>query len=411
MAKAVKTIQGCSLPGAESRQAWKFSALGKPETVPEAELDTEQCAYGFAAKETISEPMWVNTADPELLAQVVRMELEQKKLDVATDAGSLFHFEVVAEDGPRRQVLASVLTPEALENLPSDVDWARYDLAAQDFSFPADAMTFYRENGEWTVAYSKGEKLAYVHPLGPFDLDEDMLLEAHCLHLRLLEQNLVAGNLMVHLWDPRPETNEMAQRVERYFGVPLTRSEAPSPDASRRMASTLFEPPEVARRRLRRERKAKVVRLLSGVIAIYGVFVLAGWLYLFQRERRLESREAQVKVLLPHAERIQGVQNTWDELRQAVDPNRYPLEIFYQCAQLLPSRGVRLTHFEISGPRIEIRGEASTTAQAIQFRNALLNAESLAYYEWESPKPEILPDGRAKFRASGITRTTPVPTT
>ena len=107
---------------------------------------------------------------------------------------------------------------------------------------------------------------------------------------------------------------------------------------------------------------------------------------------------------MPDATRIQQIQSVWGALKDSVEPDSYPWEIFHQCAVLLPAHGVRLTHFEVNGPRLVVRGEASTTAHAIQYRNALLNAPTLAGYQWESPKPEILPDNRAKFQAFGVIR-------
>lgn len=403
-----RSIQGVSLPGAGARQEWLFGPNRGSKLAEAGQLEPEKGAYLLGAKDVVFVPLWINTPDPMLWDKLVRMELEQLKLEIATEAGCVYQYRVVAEEGARRQMAAAVIVPEALDRLPEDVDWARYDLAAQYLPLPRDGMVICREENEWTLLFSKGGKLSYLHPLGRGTLDEDVMQEAFCISLRLREQSLVAERHSVHLWDRDPERDSAVQLLERWFGVAVERMDPPAPTLpstpDRPGTAAMFEPPETARRRQRSQRRAAVVRALAAATAFYGAIVIGGWIYLHHRESALSAREAELAELMPDASRMQQIQGTWQELKDALEPDAYPWEIFHQCAVLLPSQGVRLTHFEINGPRLVVRGEASTTAQAIQYRNALLNATTLAQYQWESPKPEILPDNRAKFQAFGVIR-------
>lgn len=404
-ASSEKPVQGVSLPGADKRQEWLFGSGRTAKPAGEGQLEPERGAYLIGARDVISVPMWINSPDSALWDKLVRMELEQLKIDIAAELGCLYQFRVVAEDGARRQVAAAVLTPESLERLPQDQDWARFDLAAHYRPLPRDGMVVLQEEGEWSLAFSKDGKLVYLHPLGRSPLDGDAIQESYCLALRLRDQGMVAPFHSVHLWDLSPEQDEATRLLAQWFGVAVERSEPPAPVLDRAPGSaTAFDPPEVARRRALRQRRSAVVRALAAMTAFYGMLIVGGWLYLHQREQAIRGREARLAELMPDASRMQQIQSHWEDLKDAVNPDRYPWEIFHQCAVLLPSQGVRLTHFEINGPRLVIRGEASTTAHAIQYRNALLNATTLAQYQWESPKPEILPDNRAKFQAFGVIR-------
>lgn len=404
-ASADKPVQGVSMPGADARQEWLLASTRGSRLMETGQCEPDRTAYLVGAKDVIFVPVWINSPDPALWDKLVRMELEQLKIEVATDAGCLYQFRVVSEDGARRQIEAAVLTPEALERLPLEADWARYDLAAHFLPLPRDGLVIYREEGDWTAAFSKGGRLAYLHPLGRGPLDADSIQEAFCISLRLREQGMLAPDHSVHLWDRDPERDDAVRLLEQWFGVAVERSDPPAPVPDRHPAAATFDPPEAARRRQRRQRRGAVVRVLATLTAFYGVIILGGWVYLYQREVKISGREAELEERMPDATRMQRIQSAWEELKDAVEPDIYPWEVFHQCALLLPPQGVRLTHFEINGPRIVIRGEASTTAQAIQYRNALLNAASLATYQWESPKPEILPDNRAKFQAFGLIRT------
>ena len=394
------------MPGEGGRQAWSFSSGRASKPVESGDLDPEKAAFLVAAKDVISIPIWINSPDPALWDKLVQMELEQMKIDVSTDVGCIYQFRVVAEEGARRQIEAAVLTPEGLERVPKDERWARYDLAAHFQPLPRDGMVFYREEGEWTLAFTKKGRLVYLHPLGRGPLDQDAIQEAFCLALRLREQGMLEAKQTIHLWDRDPQSLESARLLEQWFGVAVERIDPPEPVPDRQTVSVAFDPPEVARRRRRREQRTGAVRVIASLAAFYGVLVAGGWFYLHQTEAKIQAREAQLAALMPDATRIQQIQSVWGALKDSVEPDSYPWEIFHQCAVLLPAHGVRLTHFEVNGPRLVVRGEASTTAHAIQYRNALLNAPTLAGYQWESPKPEILPDGRAKFQAFGLIRGT-----
>ena len=109
-------------------------------------------------------------------------------------------------------------------------------------------------------------------------------------------------------------------------------------------------------------------------------------------------------MLSPEAARVQAVYDRWSKLRPAVDPTRYPLELFHHCASVLPKKGVRLTHFSVDANRIVVQGEASSSALATSYRTNLISLPQLADYIWEAPQPDIQADNRAKFRATGVYR-------
>ncbi len=401
---ASKTLQTLSLPGPESRVTWSLAGKSAQPLAATANVDPGRSAYGFGARNVISVPFWVNTADPSLIDQLVRVELERQKFELGHETGRVIDYRIVAEDGPRRQVEAAVLTPEAAASPACEADWARFDVAARYWPLPHDALVFFQEEGHWVAAFSRGDHLAYLHPLGRGLLDEDLIGETKCVYLQLHEQHLLPTLREIQVWTGTPPPQDVAELLERQLGAPVTAGTPPPPSCKRAGESPGFDPPTVALRRTRRLQRTRIIRGAVALGAAYAAVAIAGWLYLAGRERALRSSEAEIALIAPEARQVQDIQNRWDALQLAIEPERYPLEVFHQCALLLPAKGVRLTHFEVDGPRIIIRGEATTTGEALRYRNSLVSAPALAQYEWDSPKPDILPDNRAKFEAFGLLR-------
>ncbi|MEM0969744.1 MAG: hypothetical protein AAGJ31_10365 [Verrucomicrobiota bacterium] len=410
MKRNEKPSLGISLPDAEAGRAeWLFRGKDS-KGVDAGTLDPTKSIWGWAAEEVYCFPLWLQSADPEVIEPLIRMELEQRKVELDDGIGRVHDFRVVDEVGPKVQVEVSVVTADALAACPEEpnLSWQRYAVAARHLPFPEDSLTLFREQGGWVAAFSKGKKLAYLHSLGKEEFDGDLLSEITCVTADLRERRLIPELWTgLFVWDASEEQwRDMKQLLEDRVEARLVRGVRPAPqiESQRREDSVSFDPPTVAARRIQGAKRKQVIELASFLVGVYGLLVLAGWIYLSMRESELVQREANIERISPEVDRITAIQGSWERMRGAVDPDRYPLEVFHQCASLLPPKGVRLVHFEIDDRRLVLKGEASSTAQAIGYRNALLRAPAMARYEWESPQPEILPDNRAKFEAFGTLR-------
>lgn len=389
-----------SVPGAEEREVWQKS--GRSAKLATSGNPTVGC-YCFATHDLTCVPLWVNSTDADLTTELVQMELEKRRLN-SIDAGVSHDFRIVAKQGPRSQVEISLIPPDTkLEK--RDLDWTFFDAAPRVYVLPKDQLILWKEEGQWVAAFSKKDKLAYYHPLGVADLDEDVVSELQLLYLTLQQKELVGELTGVTIWEQNPESNSAnSGHLESGFDIPVACEEQPPPDFQRVKESKL-EPPDVARKRLKAANRKRSVIAAAIVAAIYALLLFTAIFRLHSMDQGNREKNARLLAVEPEVSVIRDVKSRWEALRPAVDPTLYPLDLFHHSASLLPPRGVRITHFEVKGEHVIIKGEATTLALAIDYQDKLIQNENLNDYSWNGPPPGTnQSDNRAHFHVNGVYR-------
>jgi hypothetical protein len=336
------------------------------------------------------------------------MQLEGHQA-LANGAGSAwpFDYQTVFQDATRTQVLTLILAEEPA--VPGGTPQS-FVVTPQLFPLPANHLMLWRELGRWICGFTRENELAHFQVLSGRDLDEDLLVEIRCIR-GMLEANEFIGKLEgMRIWDGGAKISQAAF-LGNGLGLPAQIVARPEPSPPKRGLRLL--PESVARKRVARKRRSRSSRWLVAGAAIYllamGFFVTD----LFRRERQNGETSQWLAEHEPEAARVRESRRLWVQMEPAVNVDRYPLEVFHRLVSLLPEEGIRLTHFEVDLDSIAIRGEASSSDEAITWKNRLLNTtapgDSFAGFEWSFPQPEILPDNRATFSAEGVWKGGPVP--
>ena len=314
--------------------------------------------------------------------------------------GHRHDFRTVAKQGPRTQVEITVIPADSQLN-DRDLEWSSYDASPRIYPFPENQITLWKEEKQWVAAVSKGSNLAYYHPLGVADLDEDVISELQCLYLTLEQKNHAAPLEGVTVWEQLLGLNTGAE-LESAFGVPVTCGTRPAPDF-KRLGSSQLEPPAVSLQRQSESNRKRFLGIAAVVSLVYVALLTAAIFHLKALDTQNHATNRLLQTQAPQAEIVRNVLDRWETLRPAVDPSRYPLDLFHRCASILPNKGVRITHFEVKGDRLVIRGEATNPGLAINYQNKLISLKALSDFRWEARPPTIHPeDNRARFQAIGV---------
>ncbi|MFT5467493.1 MAG: hypothetical protein ACI8UO_002597 [Verrucomicrobiales bacterium] len=386
-----------SAPGAEEREVWQRS--GRSAKLAKSGNPAVGC-YCFATRDLTCIPLWINSTDPELTSDLVQMELEKRRL-ILEGPGVSYDYRVVDKQGPRSQVEITVVPPETqLEE--QDLNWASFNASARIFDLPENQITLWKEEKQWVAAFTKGKELAYYHPLGVAELDEDVVSELQVLFLTLQQKehaDILNGVTVWEVLDPIA-----FEQLEQAFGVDVKCESRPKPDF-RRLRESSLKPHEVARDRAEAATRNRFTLAAVIVGIVYVGLLLGAIIHLKSLDSSNHETSQRIQAVAPEADIVRNVLDRWESLRPAVDPTRYPLDLFHRCASILPERGVRITHFEVNGDRLIIRGEATNPALAISYQNELIALEELSDYKWEaSPTTIDQVDYRARFQAVGVYR-------
>jgi len=104
----------------------------------------------------------------------------------------------------------------------------------------------------------------------------------------------------------------------------------------------------------------------------------------------------------PQLDAIQSRERRWNELRLAIDPRFFTVEILYQAHRNLPSEAVLITSFlQQAGGKWTIQGEAPSANLAIEYAEKLKAEKELEAWKITSTPPAILKGEQAKFSIEG----------
>lgn len=165
-------------------------------------------------------------------------------------------------------------------------------------------------------------------------------------------------------------------------------------------------PPPWGRARMRQERALRLRQRLLWAAGIYVLLLLLALADLAWLRWRGRALDREVAVSVPRVEKVRAARSRWNALAPAVDLRQSVVEILEQIRQSLPGGDVRLTLFDLNRLRtpatVTIEGEAPNYAIAVELSEKLQNRAELRGFRFTSEPPANLPNGRARFRISGI---------
>ncbi len=394
-------------PGASEWEWWRKRPADPVAAPSERPSAGSPAVFAIPAHQCSSVPVWVSSPDPEVIEQVLEVELERLGVPVPDGPGTHLAWKIVGSADARRLVRA-VVVPAAL-----DQDGAREKAEWESF-YPAPlmlpprprAIVLWQELGRWVVGFSREGQWIHFQSLGRREPDAALLRDIQLLHLELDGRRMADHVEALVLWKAAgnaPVPDDFGEQVADLLDLDFRVVEKPAPDP-KLAEGFAFEPGEIAEARERKERSRKAVRTAVVVAAVYGILIGFGIFDLFRRQNENQELRQEVAQREPEADVVREARARWTALEPALEIDRYPVELFYQVARLFPEEGLRMTSFEITnGGQIVVRGEASSVPVAIRFKADLEGNPELQDYEWEIPPPENNGDV-AEFVAFGTYR-------
>ncbi len=385
----------------ESGRYWQHlaSAERQPYVAGAPQRFPGKAIFGIASHDLISCPQWVNSKDPEIISQLVSVEIESLGLHRNAGPGCTKDWTSLKSNGTR-SLIQAVAVPWTLSELDQHTgDFVSFCPQYSLFPPPPDSVVFWKEDRKLVVGYTHDNRWIHVQTLDLREQVSHAVREANRTMLELSARNIMAPASQVVVWTP--SEGRLQQALETEFEIPVYFTSFPSRVQA---TSWKFEPHQISLSRKARQNRRRLFWLtLTGVFLLMVLLAAAAFdLHVLKRvNRELESRIAESR---DEATQIETSIDRWVALEPALDQSRSPLELLHHVTQLLPEKSFRLTLFEVQDFRtILLRGEASSMASALQFKGALERAPGLQDYVWEIPPPRSTED-LTEFFATGTYR-------
>jgi hypothetical protein len=151
----------------------------------------------------------------------------------------------------------------------------------------------------------------------------------------------------------------------------------------------------------RRERLRKLGLFGIGTLAAYAmVIALLGAEWFIQRSR-LEALTLEAASVEPASAEARRIVGEWRELRPAIDPGLFGIDMLDAVASALPSEQARITLFDFDEGVLTISGEASSLEEANAFFENIKQNNLLSEYEWTTRQPQLAGRNKVRFEMEG----------
>jgi hypothetical protein len=384
------------IPGPEGWEIWASEAgnvfsqslddgpllVSEIEDIPSANL-----VMGFPVREALAVPFKVPTNDEAMFDDLASMHLEKSGIRVEENAGRLTDCFFVDQNDGQSTLLAVVLSAPEPSTLPSPSPSA-FDISARFFPMAKDAITLWRELGRWVFAVSSHGKLTYFQSLSGERLSGETIRD---VYLALTQLGLQGVNLELRkavVWTSGSSSDPSDDEVQafgRQLGAEVMVEARPNPLMPESI-SKLIPADARSEKRVKDKRQKRKV-LIAAVLVLYiGLATYFGYQYM-QLTNSLKKQDAMIgEVRIKHAD-IALFNADWQQLAAAVDSQRWPLQLLYRTATMIPPKqGLRFKVFEASRERILIQGEASDLKATSSYAEKI--RRSLKDYEWSLPPAE-----------------------
>ncbi len=367
--------------------------------------------FAYPVSSTFAVPIRAATGDPDLLPDLIGIQLEKQGLKPEAPVGCLTDWRIVDREENQTLVCAAVLNPALSDDLPREAP-QRFELSPYLYDLPDDSLIIWKELGRLVFAVTKHEHPVYFHALSASVLTPDVVQEIEHLMMPLYTQGLITALEAIVLWtDPADAAVEPILR--EVFGGRIVRGPRPAPRPGNRISA--LEPVSIAQGKIRAARVARIQKIVAGCVLAYlfipGFFAVKHIL----EKRKIEVLKSQVDGLERNYGSVQATVEQASLADAAINFDQYPVELLYQCLNTLyetATPGVRITGFEISKDQgdkkltqITIKGEAANgnTPAAIVYQTKVKANPALKNFNWDY-KTLSVKDGKIPFTIVGITK-------
>lgn len=140
----------------------------------------------------------------------------------------------------------------------------------------------------------------------------------------------------------------------------------------------------------RLEQSGKLKNQLQMAAMVYLFLVAGAFLYLAFLKSRVQKLDVQIQQTLPLQEFQIGVQDRWNALAPAVQPERYPVEILSALFASRPGADVKFTRFDAKPDGFRLDYEAPNAGRAIEFADSAAKNPAITTFKVDAPTPKIV---------------------
>lgn len=396
-----RPVTSLRFPGESTWEVWRCNRAGKWELATAASADEKAGVHAIQSLCLDSAPFWsAMQGDEEVADHDEVAALRWEALGVSDADGSRQSAQWTVVEQPHRHLIGSMaISGDMLDHESLALPAEHFDLSARLLPLPTDGIAIWKEMGRHVVAVTRGGELLHLTLLAAPVLDAEAVVELRDVMLSLDAHEFLDRVATVRVWTECDAA--FVSGVSSIFDCPdVVKEPRPAPVVPRKWAGLV--PMEVAMQRAEARRRMRLVQIGVALAAVF-VVVFASWAFLlFQRESSLAAEEKQIRDVAPQVLEVQEAKDAWIAMEQAVSPDLYPMELYHQVVSLLPAAGLKLNEFQIDDTKLTVRGEASDTEKAFNFRDQLTNNPALSRYEWNFPVPKSLDGTRVQFDAVGI---------
>ncbi len=377
--------------------AKKFPTLGEAVAALPLKMAVR---LAIPCQAALLERLTLPATDHEELAGMLQLQLE-KTLPYPVEEMSS-DFEVI-HSAENESTLLSVAAHSGqldeicqplrdLSRLPQKITLFAMHVAA---ACPADetVLAIYAEQGQFVVAICEQGKLSWAQTVGGFD-DDTLIAELPQLMLTAEMEGVPTQFTSIRLDQALERLAQPLRDLLKLPVAPLSLDGLPEPAGN--LVPSAWK---ADTRRIEQAERLKQRLLLAAVIyllCVAGAFVYLAWL-----KREAQKIAVQYAAARPQLELINKSERRWNELRRAIDPRFYTVEILFQAHRNLPTQDVRITEFSQTGAKWTLVGEAPSANLAIEYAEKLKAEKELEEWKVISGPPAILKGEQAKFSIEG----------
>ncbi|MGJ8633450.1 MAG: PilN domain-containing protein [Luteolibacter sp.] len=391
---AKKTSLILLFPGESAWETWTLAPSSQAELstthTVEKPSEIEKLPAGdlihfFPVRSFTSLPLRVPTADTSLFSDLAATHAERAGLRPDPAAGQLTDVFPLFTNSEESTFLSVILKKPEPGDLPLKSPKA-FDISARALPVKGNALSIWRELGNWVFAIHSEGKLLYCQAttFSAVSPDASLVRAIRIAIAQLSMQGIEASPTEAVIWSSDLETD--TKLVSESFSVRTELALRPAPILPDPQSALL---PEDVRAAHRAARKRQNIILAIAAIAILYLGTIGYLAYdLWKMRTSTAELTDRVKVIAPEGDAYTTHLSKWSELEWGLDLNYNTVDILSRVARSIPpNQGLRLRAADISPTEITISGEAPQPQAVNQFSLNLSKNNDLTDFVWQTPEP------------------------